>query len=173
MFVDDELGFKKLTGDNWRQPDAVWGIFWRAESDPVQAWVEDFIAINLSPNVPLQIRQLYEVAKSAFVYGVLCYPLLTLGAEQVCRVTEAAVSLKYRLLKAPARKGTRFSHKIGWLLENGFIRKEDEVLWRAFVSLRNLASHPDIQQIQTPAMCLRTLQTAAELINELFGPVNP
>lgn len=164
-----ELGFRKLSGDNWRSPDPIWDAYWRPETNRLQAWVEDFLAVELGSKVPLEIHRLFEVARSAFVYGVMFYPLVTLGAEQMCRVSEAAVSLKYRSLGAPGQKRKTFADKIKWLIDSGIIRHEDEDRWKYLLFFRNEGSHPKNQTILTPVMCLQTMELAADLISGLFS----
>lgn len=92
MFSTEKLGFKKLSRENWRVADPVWGLFYHPEAvaDPLDPLVADFLAVHLDCNVPLQIAQMFEVARGALVYGVMFYPLMTLGSEQICRVADAA-----------------------------------------------------------------------------------
>lgn len=165
MFSTEELGFKKISKDNWRTPDPIWDVYWRAEPDPVQAWVEDFLSVQPAASVPLEIRQMFEVARGPFVYGLMCYPLVTLGAEQMCRVADAAVALKCRLLKLPKWD---FSRRLDWLVENGAIKPEDKRRWEYLRFVRNEGSHPKVQTILTPVMCLGIMETVAELVNDLF-----
>lgn len=165
MFSTEELGFKKISKDNWRNPDPIWGLYLRSEGDPIQAWVEDFLSVQLEKSVPLEIRQMFEVARSAFVYGLMCYPLVTLGAEQMCRVADAAVVLKCRLLKLPK---SDFAKRLDRLLENGVIKPEDKDHWDYLRFMRNQGSHPKIQTILTPVMCLDVMKKVADLVNDLF-----
>jgi hypothetical protein len=168
-FSSEELGFKKISSDNWRSSDPIWDAYWRPESNRLQAWVEDFLAVELEPKVPLEIHRLFEVARGAFVYGVMFYPLVTLGAEQMCRVSEAAVSLKYRSLGAPGQKRKTFANKIKWLIDSGIIKLEDENRWKYLLFFRNEGSHPKNQTILTPVMCLQTMELVAGLISSLFS----
>lgn len=168
-FSNNELGFKKISSDNWRSPDPIWDVYWRPESNRLQAWVEDFLAVKLGPKVPLEIQRLFEVARSAFVYGVMFYPLVTMGAEQMCRVSEAAVSLKYRSLGAPGQKKKTFADKIKWLINTGIIKREDEDRWKYLLFFRNEGSHPKNQTILTPVMCLQTMEQVVDLISSLFS----
>src|SRR5580658_1526945 len=109
------LGFREISRDNWLTPDPVWESFWRPETDRMQAWVDDFLVVRLSAEVPTDIRGLFEVARSAFLYGLMFYPLVTVGAEQMCRVSEAAIALKCEFLRAPKRENT-FALRITWLV---------------------------------------------------------
>ena len=167
MSTNNELGFKQISSDNWQTPDPIWEVFGCPDPNHLQAWVDEFLAVQLKADVPPDIRALFKVAQSAFVYGVMFYPLVTIGAEQICRVSEAAVSLKCNLLHAPGRK-SRFADKIKWLISMNVIKSNNEFRWDALRQSRNDGSHPKFQTILTPEMCLSIMETAAELINDLF-----
>ncbi|MGP8174038.1 MAG: hypothetical protein ACLP7O_05765 [Terracidiphilus sp.] len=162
-----EFGFKEITRDNWLTPDPIWEAYWRPEPNRLQGWVDDFLAVQMRSDVPVDIRGLFEVARSAFIYGLMFYPLVTIGAEQICRVSEAAVSLKCKLLNAPNRENT-FKKRIGWLIKMEVIKSKDEPRWDYLRFLRNEGSHPKFQTILTPVMCLKIMEGAAELIGDLF-----
>jgi len=94
---------KTITKDNWLDVDSIIasGVFARfsmtdASVQPLTAsdWVERFLSPKLSTNVPGDVRELFEVARSAMLYGVFFYPLFTLGLEQVFRLMEAAAKAK-------------------------------------------------------------------------------
>jgi Domain of unknown function (DUF4145) len=97
----------------------------------------------------------------------LFYPLLTLGAEQLLRVLEAAVSLQCHTLNAPAQVKS-FARKIDWLTNQKLISPEEQTRWHAMRKLRNLASHPTEQAIFSVGMTLTVLDSTADLINTLF-----
>ena len=126
-----------------------------------------FLTVQLKASVPTEICELFEVARSAFVYGLMFYPLVTIGAEQICRVSEAAVLLKCKFLNAPKRENS-FALKVKWLIEAKVIKNDDEYLWEYLRQFRNEGSHPKFQTIQTPEICLNTMETAAGLFNDLF-----
>lgn len=67
--------------------------------------------INLTEKAPLEVRRMFEVARGAVVYGYFFYPLYVLGAEQLFRVAEAAVTLKCEQMGAKTAK-MRFIDKI-------------------------------------------------------------
>jgi len=102
------------------------------------------------------------------------YPLLTLGAEQLFRVLEAAVSLRCHVLSAPSQVRT-FARKIDWLTSQKLITPEEQERWHAMRKLRNLGSYPTEQAIFSVGMTLTVLGSTVELINMLFlqGTVSP
>lgn len=164
-----EFGFKKITLDNWREIDPVWDmvLFPGADEDPVVAWVSELLRPRLDPAVPTQVRALFEVARAAFIYGLMFYPLQTLGAEQMCRVAEAAIANKCHTLSDRTRRS--FAGKIMWLTENGAISSQKAAQWKAIRKLRNLGSHPTSQTILNPGMTIPLMEEVANLINRLFS----
>src|ERR1035437_5846580 len=87
----NEFGFKRLSLENWLTVDPVWDAF--DKSEPSE-WVRDLLKVNLDPVVPLAIQKLFETARGTLVYGLMFYPLLTIGTEQLFRVLEAAATNK-------------------------------------------------------------------------------
>ena len=114
-----EFGFKRLSLENWQAIDPVWGLAF-GELEPSE-WVRDVLKYDLNPVVPLAVRRLFETARGTLVYGLMFYPLLTIGTEQLSRVKEAAVINKCRAMNAP--KIRRFQDTIKWLLKNNAIPK--------------------------------------------------
>lgn len=161
----NDLGFKRLSLENWQTVDPVWGAF--ANSEPSE-WVHDLLKVNLDPVVPLPIRKLFETARGTLVYGLMFYPLLTIGTEQLFRVLEAAVTNKCMEMHAPA-KIRQFSRKLTWLLENNTIAEEQYIRWNSIRQLRNHVSHPHDQNIFDPNIALDQLYISIELINKLFA----
>ena len=99
--------------------DPVWDAF--ANSEPSK-WVHDLLKVNLDPVVPLPIRKLFETTRGTLSLGLMFYPLLTIGTEQLFRVLEAAATNKCIAMNAPAKVQT-FSQKIKWLSRTSDIRK--------------------------------------------------
>jgi hypothetical protein len=135
--------------------------------DPSEAWVFDLCQSELDPAVPEGVRRLFETARSTLAYSLMFYPLLTLGAEQLFRVLEAAVSIKCKAMNAPASIRV-FAKKIEWLGENGLISSGEQRRWDAIRHLRNLASHPEDQAILSQSDALHILDSTVELTNSLF-----
>ncbi len=117
--------------------------------DPSEVWVFDIVRSDLDPEVPLNIRRLFEIARGTLVYSLMFYPLLTLGTEQMFRVFEVSVTAKCKTLNVPAKVKT-FADKINWLGEHAVIDRQDVTRWTAIRHLRNEASHPSDQSILPP-----------------------
>ena len=168
------FGFKEIDSSNWLEPDFIMRVFVRLDpqAGPTQMegkdWVEAIMAPALIKEVPEDVQALYEVARGAMVYGFLFYPLYTVGAEQLFRVSEAAIAHKCTLMDAP-KSVKKLARRINWLNEHGTIPNAQLPRWHATRELRNLASHPERQTIMTPGNAVGFVERTAELINALFG----
>lgn len=150
------LGFKKLTADNWLEPDKVSSSFVRispvdGQAHPIAGneWVRDILKPSLIETVPTEIRVLFEVARGALAYGYFFYPLYTLAGEQLFRVAEAAITLKCKAITAPDSIKT-FQRKVNYLTFKKVIPEQEKEAWHAIRQLRNTASHPERQSILLP-----------------------
>lgn len=171
------LGVKTLTVDNWLEPDPVNAIFSRlslvdGEFHPItgEDRLRDILAPQLTEMVPVDIRALLEVARSALAYGYFCYPLFTLGEEQLFRVAEAAITNKCRALGAPSSVGS-YKERVDWLAARGVLTAQEQTSWHAARQLRNAASHPEGQAIGLPNQAVSTLWHVVNDINHLFADV--
>lgn len=175
--VDDgqSSGFKKLTVENWRRADAtnknfvrrseLTGEFLGVEEDD---WARQFLAVELKEHVPTEIRDLFDIARGAMLYGWFFYPLFRVGEEQLYRLTETALRCCYHHLAGPGRRPT-FKKAIGFLVERGVIPAEDRGRWEAARQLRNVASHPERASVMPPGAVLGMLRANAHDINRLFA----
>lgn len=167
------FGFKKLTVENWLEPDPVMAAFVSISAAstvaPMSAddWAAQFLIPQLSATVPAEVAALFEVARSSIAYGYFFYPLFTLGGEQLLRVAEAAASAKCTQLNAP-RSVRKFFEKIDYLQTQNTISQQEHTQWTALRKLRNIASHPQQQMILTPGNILSLLTNVATQINDLF-----
>ncbi len=159
--------FKKITVDNWREPDEISSGFINVQIDE---WISIILEPNLREAVPVEIKKLFEVARGALVYGYFFYPLYTLGLEQLFRVVEVAVTRKCTTIEAPRAicKG-RFQQKVKYLVEMKVIPNQKEEIWNAIRGLRNIASHPQDQSILAPGEAIGKLARIADEINSLFS----
>jgi hypothetical protein len=100
------LGFKHLTVENWTEADPVNKHFARTSPlvGPVTMgqsdWARNFLSVELSKEVPSEIKDLFAIARGAILYGWFFYPLFKLGEERLYRVMETRQS------SAIAKRGT-------------------------------------------------------------------
>lgn len=168
---------KRITLENWRQPDPASSVFTmvnRLDGSVRPITPEDYVAPALEPqlveSVPEEVRDLYEVARGALAYGFYFYPLFTLATDQSLRVVEAAVEAKARAMGCP-RKVSTFDKLINWLGTQGAIPGAELDGWHELRRLRNESSHPRHQHIFPPAAVFGMFRHVAELVNSLFPAV--
>jgi hypothetical protein len=88
------LGFKRLTAENWSDPDPVNRHFARISpiAGPVSMeggdWAREFLAVSVADHVPKEVADLFAVARGAMLYGWFFYPLFRIGEEQLFRLLE-------------------------------------------------------------------------------------
>lgn len=167
-------GFKKLNVENWQQADMTNQNFVRrseltgeflamGEND----WARQFLSVELKDHVPAEIRDLFDIARGAMLYGWFFYPLFRLGEEQLYRFTETALRRCYRYLNGPQRLPT-FEQAVAFLIERRVIPADDRRRWDAARKLRNAASHPERASVMPPGAVLGMLKANAHDINRLF-----
>ncbi|HLA95120.1 MAG TPA: hypothetical protein VK612_05315 [Pyrinomonadaceae bacterium] len=167
------LGFKEINLENWSQPDSIHTFFVKlsptGEGLPMTAedWIQPLLNPRLLKTVPNDVRDLFEVARGAMIYGYYFYPLWTLGTEQMFRVVDAAVSHKCGALGAPkSKKG--FADKVEWLEIMKAIASDDKETFSEIRKLRNSSSHPANQSIVSPSTAISLLRLVTKVINSIF-----
>lgn len=168
------MGFKELTLANWDQPDPANTVFGRMSrivgprAMTGHDWAREFLSVELGPQVPEGISELFAVARGALLYGWFFYAMFLLGEDQLHRVLETAVRTRYAELDGPSARPT-FKHAIDWLTTCKVIPPEDAERWEGARKMRNTASHPERQGAIAPGTVLRTLRETAHDINRLFA----
>jgi hypothetical protein len=168
-----DFGIKKLTSNNWLEPDEPSNSFVQIASDDQpylmtgDEWARIILEPNLTEAVPAEVRRLFEVARGAMAYGYFFYPMYTLAAEQVFRVAEAAVSHKCIASGAPKSRDT-FKKKLEWLVETSEISEDERMTWNWIREARNWVSHLETQTVLTPSIAIQLLEKITNRINSLF-----
>lgn len=165
-------GFKRITAANWNQPDLLATEFGMS----AEQWVDATLQPRLSPQIPEEVRALFETARALFTYSWYFYPMATAGAEQLERVMEAAARERCRQLGLPSgttkpsgkSRPMTFLESIRALTNAGEFSPDEASQWEATRTLRNIASHPERLQILPPGITIACLITNAEMLNRLF-----
>lgn len=167
-------GFKSLTLENWTDADPVNRHFARLSPlvGPVAMdqndWARNLLAVELSREVPSEIKNLFAIARGAMLYGWFFYPLFRLGEEQLYRVLESAARYRYRKAGGPKQRPTYFE-VINFLVAMGLIAEDERERWTAARKLRNHASHAERATVVPPGFALRMLCAGASDIDRLFS----
>lgn len=163
-----ELGFKKLTLENWRDPDPIMQFF--GDPTPAEHYVNEILSPSIVGETPKDVRALFEVARGAMLYGYLFYPLFTLGSEQMYRVIETAVRFKCIELGLSKKQAEWFAENIQFLKDKAIVNDKYARKLGFIRKFRNWASHPDMQSIQVPGHAIVIARLTANMINMLFDP---
>lgn len=174
--MNKNLGFKKLTKENWLDSDQMNSCLVRLSSEDGkfhtvtgEQRTNEVLQIQLKDIVPLELHKLFEVARGTIIYGHFFYPLYTLGAEQLFRVAEAAASLRCKEMGVSKSNKVTFNKKIEFLISKSIISLDEEQTWKLIRTLRNSASHPKNQTIFMPADAICMIYIVAEAINSLYS----
>jgi hypothetical protein len=177
------MSFKRLTANNWDEPDATSSIWVRrsrlvAGEIPVDgnAWAREFLAVNLTGPVPVEVANLFEVARGTLLYGWFFYPLYAIGEEQLHRVADVAAAARYQALSGPLNRRNNqpvFAERMKWLLAEGAIPAEHAQRWESIRILRNIGTHPSFQALHMPNDALRSLSIVGECVSALFASTPP
>lgn len=161
---------KKLSADNWLQPDGP-------VSGGSEAWRDAFLNIHLDARVPAEIAAMFDAARGAMIYGRFFAPLVSLGVEHCYRLLEAAARVRCGQLglevdftdKQGKRHDLSFDHKLRQLQAQGALEVEDIERWQQARELRNWAADPAHQAVLTPSHGVTALMRTAELLGKLFA----
>jgi hypothetical protein len=160
---------KEISLENWLEPDP--NNLRLITQVSGEQWLARILHPRLSVKVPEDVRDLFEVARGALVYGYLYFPLYFLGVGELQRVAEAAVKAKCLELKmppppgTPRRYGPGFTKNLQFLAEQGIVDFED---WKVIRDNRDYVSHPEKMTIMWPDYAVMVLGVTEMKINALF-----
>jgi len=158
-------GVKELTLENWDKPDEMIFYF---DPEGKNIYLKRILDIVLSEPVPLTVRNLFEVARNAMIYGYFYYPLYTLAVEQIHRVGECAIKEKAKQSNCNVNEKTTFNQCLELLKKCEILDDESFKKWESMKSLRNHSSHPDKYTLLPTEMIIQYVKNFAEIINRLF-----
>jgi hypothetical protein len=163
---------KRLTVDNWCEPDSASTVFATLdEAGARPADGDDVVRLllrrRLKTTVPLEVRELFDAAVGLGLYGWFYYPLFLLSADQLRRAADRAVQLRVRELDGPSTES--FVVRIRWLHEQRVLNDDEQHGWTQTRLLRNEGSHPkDFQPVHTPIDLANVIGMLAERIETLW-----
>lgn len=133
------------------------------------------LGYELNDDVPIEVHDLWAVARGVLLYGYFFSPLWVVGDEQLHRVTDAAVEHAYRRFNGPlaGQQAPPLASRIEWLIARRYIDPHWTPRWMAIKDLRNMGSHSTRQRIGTPNGALRSLSVLRDEINQLFASESP
>jgi len=171
--MTNQPGPKRLTVKNWLQVDPTVTGFVNfnpatGSAAPIEPgeWVELFLEPQLHGGVPENVRELFEIARSALLYACFFYPLYAHAQDGLYRVGEAALGTRYEMAGGP--KTRRMGNKREWLVKRGILSGEVAEWWEAATELRHLGSHRVQAMNLPPGVVANNLMRLVERVNDLF-----
>jgi len=157
---------------------AVWspyGLNLTGRVHPPHQFMEMCFSYNLSEQIPVEVRAMYERGKATMSYGIYHYTLITVACDYLYRMMEAAAHHYLKLYHSePLNKRTTFSKMLLLCEHHGYIDANMLPRWKATRQLRNMASHKKKETINWSNDGLTALNTTKELLETLYvlGPPN-
>lgn len=177
-------GVKHLTTRNWLDPDSICLKLGDAplasgrQNPPTgEGWAEQFLAVDLAPSVPSQVRDMWAAARGLLLYGWFFYAIYAIGEHQLRRVADAAVLHRYQQAGGQPNKKRDpdgeprwpdLMSRVDWLVANDIIPAEKRARWDSIRDLRNETTHASIRHLTPPHEALRVLYLLAPEIDALF-----
>lgn len=178
---ENRLNGERLTVENHLQIDSrmnewsPYGLNLTGGVYPPHQFIEICFRYDLSDQIPVEVRLMYERAKAILSYGIYHYPLITVACDYLYRMMEAAV---YHFLvlnhSGPIPKKPTFFKMLKICEEEGYVDPIMLGRWQATRKLRNFASHKKTENINWANSGLTSLGTTKELLEALYvyGPPN-
>lgn len=165
-------GFKLVNPKTMFEAEGIFQHLVRMEaSGPVPVPMEEYStaidSIRLNDRVPLEIRRIFEIAKSTAKYGFYYYPLYIVAKERSNMALEAALSMKCAANNAPPGV-ERFARTIEWLFSQGHITLEQNTIFSEIKETRNDFLHSAVQMQIPPGWSISWLEHIASSIDSLF-----
>lgn len=158
-------GVKEITLENWDKPDDIVYIY---DREGRNIYLNEILSITLGESVPVNVSNMFEIARNMMVYGYYYCPLYTLAIEQMHRVGEAAAKEKAKQLKQYVPDKMSYHKCIKLLQDHGFLDEISFYRWNIIRGLRNNSSHADRYQLLPPKMVIEHVKVFANEINKLF-----
>ncbi|MGP0100679.1 MAG: hypothetical protein ACLPUT_03535 [Solirubrobacteraceae bacterium] len=178
-------GVKHLTTGNWLEPDPIClkfvevNLATAARRPPTgEGWAERFLAVDLAPAVPSEVRDMWEAARGLLLYGWFYYAIYAIGEHELRRVADAAILHRYQQAGGPPNKKRgpegeqrwpNMMRRVNWLIEAGVVPAAKRERWDGLRDLRNETTHISIRHLTTPHEVLRVLELLAVEIDALFA----
>jgi hypothetical protein len=178
MSEPEDDGVKHLTTGNWLDPDPICPKFGPTRDD----WAAQFLAVDLEPAVPSEVRDMWEAARGVLLYGWFYYAIYAIGEHELRRVADAAILHCYQQAGGPPNKKRdhegelrwpSMMRRVDWLIEAGVIPAEKHERWDGLRDLRNETTHISIRHLTSPHEALRVLELLASEISALFATPRP
>lgn len=131
---------------------------------------ESICSIQLIPNVPKEVKKVFNAAKRLHIFGYFEYYFFTISQHYAFLALESALRNKYSDIYGRPKKFVRLNEIIKKLVEKEIIPKGEAKIYDAGRYLRNALSHLEKASIMTPNSCI--LEKIAYQINQIYDNRN-
>lgn len=120
--------------------------------------------IHLIPNVPKQVKDVFEISKRLFVFGYFYYRFFTVSQHYAFLALEAGLKNKHKELFGGNEQSLK--KVINDLAQDDVISEKEKPLYDAGRYLRNALSHLADPPVLTPSASI--LERVGEQINRIY-----
>ena len=125
---------------------------------------KDICGIQLIPNVPEEVKKVFNAAKRLYIFGYYEYYFFTISQHYAFLALESALKNRYNEIYDKPNKNLK--DIIKKLVKKGIIPKGEEKIYDAGRELRNALSHLTNPSIMTPSSSI--LERVAYQINQIY-----
>lgn len=122
--------------------------------------------IQLIPNVPGEVKTVFNAAKRLYIFGYFEYYFFTISQHYAFLALESALRNRYNEIYGKSKNFIRLDAIIKRLVEKGIIPKGEAKIYDAGRYLRNALSHLTKSSIMTPSAGI--LERVACQINKMY-----
>lgn len=126
----------------------------------------DIYRFQLSPDIPKEVKRVYNAAKKLYVFGYFDYYFFTISQHYTFLAVESALRNKYISIFGKPTKFINLENIIKKLVENKVIREAEHYYYHSIKELRNSLSHLTRPTILMPNPSI--FERASFLINQLY-----
>lgn len=134
--------------------------------------IEDFqryiSGIQLIPQVPKEVKKVFNAAKRLYVFGYFEYYFFTISQHYAFLSFESAMRNKHKKIYGEPKNFIKFNKIINDLIKEKVIPKEAEELYDSGGKLRNSFSHLTDPPIAMPCDTVGILEEIAYQINQIY-----
>jgi hypothetical protein len=158
-------GYKAVSAENFADLDPT--IEGNSKS-AAREEIREILSLTLDPEVPQDLRRMFQFIRNSAVYGFLYRPIFTLMKDELWLLRDAALYQKCLQLGEETRsKG--MGYRVEFLVKKNVIERDERGVWDAARNLRNSTAHRAHQRMWQ-AGCYGALRAAMQDINRLFRP---
>ena len=137
------------------------------ESIELQHLYNSVVNIQLNQNIPLEVKQVFEISKRLYVHGYFYCQFFTVSQHYAFLALESALKNRYIQIFGKNEEDLNLKEVIDRLAEKGIILENEKSLYDSGRFLRNELSHLAERKILFPSA--KILENVKDLINKIYN----